>query len=206
MPAPDSDQCVIGPDGNLLDANQIIFYNDPDDAEPLPLPATGSAVIHPFFGHAPATMTAGSRRSTRISRPSTRLMDPDNAETSVRPAPTRKRSATTTTSTEAAQRALRRIKITDDTEEEDPIVDEPPYTSDDDNPAGEQSDDDEDTESGARAGGDTEKSGEDTEPDIVGEAYRTTKAMGDADRHVSLITVISCTLMILNLFCIGAWQ
>ncbi|KAJ7937500.1 hypothetical protein B0H13DRAFT_1852467 [Mycena leptocephala] len=30
------DQCAVGPDGNLLDAADIAFYNDPDDANPVP--------------------------------------------------------------------------------------------------------------------------------------------------------------------------
>ncbi|KAK6981295.1 hypothetical protein R3P38DRAFT_3376237 [Favolaschia claudopus] len=31
-----TDQCAVGPDGQLLDASKIVFYNDPDDANPLP--------------------------------------------------------------------------------------------------------------------------------------------------------------------------
>ncbi|KAM6489244.1 hypothetical protein JOM56_015295 [Amanita muscaria] len=31
-----ADQCALGPDGTLLDASKILFYNDPDDETPLP--------------------------------------------------------------------------------------------------------------------------------------------------------------------------
>jgi hypothetical protein len=30
------DSCAIGKDGNLLDAADIVWFNDPDDAAPLP--------------------------------------------------------------------------------------------------------------------------------------------------------------------------
>ncbi|KAJ7873014.1 hypothetical protein B0H13DRAFT_1895123 [Mycena leptocephala] len=30
------DQCALGPDGKLLPASEIAFYNDPDDEHPLP--------------------------------------------------------------------------------------------------------------------------------------------------------------------------
>ena len=30
------DSCAIGKDGNLLDATDIEWFNDPDDADPLP--------------------------------------------------------------------------------------------------------------------------------------------------------------------------
>jgi hypothetical protein len=88
-------QCAVGPDGELLDASKIDWYHDPDDDCPLPsvssaVPVTpgSSAVtssdpkIHPFFQSKglPAAIVAGSRRSTRAIRPSTRLIDPNNVE------------------------------------------------------------------------------------------------------------------------------
>ena len=39
------DQCAIGPLGNLLDASEIEWHNDPDDPEPLPRTASTSAGI-----------------------------------------------------------------------------------------------------------------------------------------------------------------
>src|SRR5271168_1381710 len=78
-----SDQCALGLDGALLDAEHIAWYNDPDDTVPLPAPAKppGQA-LHVFFSGAaaPAVLVAGSRRSARVSHPSKRLVDPDNAE------------------------------------------------------------------------------------------------------------------------------
>ncbi len=59
-----SDQCALGPDGGLLDASEIHWVHDPDD--PMPI--------------APAVMAAGSRRSTRVSQPSKRVLDPNNAK------------------------------------------------------------------------------------------------------------------------------
>lgn len=29
------DQAALGPDGKLLDATEIVWYNDPDDAQPI---------------------------------------------------------------------------------------------------------------------------------------------------------------------------
>jgi len=36
-----SDNCAVGPNGNLLDASQIVWFNDPNDNEPM-APATSS--------------------------------------------------------------------------------------------------------------------------------------------------------------------
>ncbi|KAF8200467.1 hypothetical protein K438DRAFT_1758694 [Mycena galopus ATCC 62051] len=74
-----SDQCAIGPDGKLLEATEITFYNDPDDANPLPptsVSSTGQATqITQFF-----------RRSERSRKQSSRLTDPNNAELAKRKA------------------------------------------------------------------------------------------------------------------------
>ena len=39
-----SDNCAVGPDGELLDKSQIPWVNDPDDDEPM-APATTSLVV-----------------------------------------------------------------------------------------------------------------------------------------------------------------
>ena len=31
-----TDQCAVGSDGQLLDASNIVFFNNPDDITPLP--------------------------------------------------------------------------------------------------------------------------------------------------------------------------
>ncbi|KAJ7615255.1 hypothetical protein DFH06DRAFT_125311 [Mycena polygramma] len=77
----DPDQCALGPDGKLLDAKDITFFNDPDDMVPLP-PASSTSTattITDFFGTA-----APPRRSTRAPVPSTRTTDPNNSETTKR--------------------------------------------------------------------------------------------------------------------------
>ncbi|KAI0038376.1 hypothetical protein FA95DRAFT_1613436, partial [Auriscalpium vulgare] len=92
MPPP-SDQCAVGPDGRLLDASEITFYNDPDDENPLPASITSSMTpssapaVNAFdiltcktaAQHPAAPKVAGARRSGRVSRPSGRVRNPDNA-------------------------------------------------------------------------------------------------------------------------------
>jgi hypothetical protein len=87
--------CAVGPDGTLLNVSKIQWFNDPDNNNPLPslsspVPTTlenGASVssqqeIHPFFKHTapPATITAGTRQSTRAIRPSARAIDPNHIE------------------------------------------------------------------------------------------------------------------------------
>ncbi|KAF7364524.1 HAT family dimerization domain-containing protein [Mycena venus] len=71
------DQCAVGPNGELLDASEIQFYNDVDDNVPLPpvsdeisTPAAGQATLQQYF-----------HRSDRPRKQSSRLTDPNNAET-----------------------------------------------------------------------------------------------------------------------------
>ncbi|KAJ7106433.1 hypothetical protein C8R43DRAFT_906248 [Mycena crocata] len=79
--------CAQNADGSLRDASQITFYNDRDDDVPITGPeASSSTQLHPFFtGSAkPLGKVAGSRRrSSRTTRPSARMADPNNAESSV---------------------------------------------------------------------------------------------------------------------------
>jgi hypothetical protein len=40
------EQCAVGANGQLLDASDIVFFNDPDDTTPLPpVPSTEDSVI-----------------------------------------------------------------------------------------------------------------------------------------------------------------
>ena len=170
--------CAIGPDGKLLDAKNIEWYEDVDSSEPIKQAATpsstttasSSATIHPIFrgGPAPAVVVAGTRRSGHAIRPSNRITDPDNAEASSSNT-THKRKASGGTA--ASRRVNRKVTInsddegsTDSNENDDyePDVAEHPATTSD----GE--------------GGDTEP---EEDSDL---AYASTKAMGDADREVSL--------------------
>jgi hypothetical protein len=171
--AANQDQCALAADGSLLDASAITFFNDPDDDTPLP----NSTPIHPFFqgSLAPAKITAGSRQSARVTRPSARITDPDNAEASTG---TRKRSATVTAPAEASSRAARRAKLSDGDD-----------GGDDESEHCDEPDIDEDIGGDGNVTTEQEDGGDDTDIELVEEAYRTTKAMGDADRQVRHISI-----------------
>jgi hypothetical protein len=95
-----NDRCAVGADGKLLDANQIDWYNDPDDDAPLPalsvsttkptvrafklmVIARALTVLHTQGSRQltltelaqPATFVAGARRSNRVSKPSRRVLE-----------------------------------------------------------------------------------------------------------------------------------
>jgi hypothetical protein len=40
-----ADSCALGPDGNLLDASEIPWYNDPDDPHPIPPLSTVESTV-----------------------------------------------------------------------------------------------------------------------------------------------------------------
>jgi hypothetical protein len=173
--------CAQGSDGELLSPSKIKWYNDADDTTPIldPPPAlptssaklipstldrflTGTSVI------ASATPVAGARRSGRAFRPSAKVADPNNAESSASAAKrSLKRKATTT-------QPLRTRKV---------VLD-----SDDDSSS--KSDEDDDLlgddlhlniESvGTETGGITTDDGEEAE-----QRYMSTKSLGDLDRNVS---------------------
>jgi len=94
---PSSDQCAVGTDGSLLDESKIIWYNDAEDSVPIapaasqapPLVPSSSSVtkattLHAFFNGTstprPAVFFADARRSSRVSKPSKRVLDVNNAE------------------------------------------------------------------------------------------------------------------------------
>ena len=70
--------CAIGPDGELLDASKIEFFNDPDDNEPIAL-ATTSLTVQPSLDSFVTKLPPPARRSNRVARPSTKAIDPNNA-------------------------------------------------------------------------------------------------------------------------------
>lgn len=84
-----AEQCAIGSDGQLLEADKIPWFNDPDDELPLPSPPAASTSTRRI----PVTIVAGYRRTGRISHPSRCLVDPDNAEAT---SSTRKRKVSAT--------------------------------------------------------------------------------------------------------------
>ena len=89
-----SGQCAVGTDGKLLDASQIVWYNDAEDSVPITpatvqaAPRTSStpkaATLHAFFKTGttgtPAVLVAGARRSSRVSRPSKCVLEANTVE------------------------------------------------------------------------------------------------------------------------------
>jgi hypothetical protein len=167
--------CAVGPDGSLLDASQIKWFHDADDALPF-APASSSpssgdkastsseAGVHPLFRRRPAATlkVAGARRSARALRPSARMIDPDNAEASTSAGQKRSRKASIPT-----RRTSRKV-IESDTE-----------------PASERS--------GTPIATDA---GEETEPGAA-EDYAKLQLMADADHEVcrflfQLIIIVDC--------------
>jgi hypothetical protein len=164
--------CAIGPDGKLLDAKDIEWYEDADSSEPINqattpsvTTASSSTTIHPFFcgGPAPAVVVAGARRSRRATHPSNRITNPDNAK-ALSSATTHKCKAFGGMA--AGRRINRKVAVDDEgstdsgeIDDYEPNIAKHPATTSDD-----------------KAG--------DTEPDDL--AYASTKAMGDAYREVRL--------------------
>ena len=86
-----SENCALDAHGNLLDASQITWFNDPDDATPLPTatpdpsppvtppPATTLAHFFRKSSAGPSAKVAGARRSNRPVHPSSKAKDPNNA-------------------------------------------------------------------------------------------------------------------------------
>lgn len=152
-----SDQCALAADGTLLDAEDITFYNDPDDDIPLPArPRPNGRTLHAFFtgADAPAVMVAGSRRSARVSHPSKRLVDPDNVERA---------------SSSKRPRTRKILEHDSEVEADDSDVD----------------DGDKEVEGSAVNSNDGAGNTDMELDDETEEAYASTKAMGDADREVN---------------------
>jgi len=77
-----SDNCAVGPNGELLDASQIVFFNDPDDDEPM-APATASSVAQPWLSVTTldsfvSKVPPAACRLTCTPCPSTKVIDPNN--------------------------------------------------------------------------------------------------------------------------------
>src|SRR5437870_4787210 len=80
--------CARGTDGLLKDASDIDFYHDPNDSVPLlRVSASGNPPQNAFShllsaGKAPTVKIAGTRHTSRISKPSGKLRDVDNISAS----------------------------------------------------------------------------------------------------------------------------
>ena len=173
--------CAVGPDGKLLDAKDIEWYEDVDSSELINKATTPSSItttnsstaIHPFFsgGPAPTVVVAGAHRSRHTTHPSNRITSPDNAKASSS-ATMHKRKASS--NMRAGRRINCKVAVNDEgstdgskIDDYEPNVAEHPATT-----------------------SDNEADEADTEPEEdTNLAYASTKAMGDADREVSLFFV-----------------
>jgi hypothetical protein len=65
-----SNSCALGPDGQLLPADKISWYNDPDDAQPLSAPVSSVAETPSALGSSSALdilMHAGRSATTKVA-------------------------------------------------------------------------------------------------------------------------------------------
>ncbi|KAL0958654.1 hypothetical protein HGRIS_014979 [Hohenbuehelia grisea] len=193
--------CALGPDGSLLPAHKIVFYHDADSTTPLsatdsdptqdpppPLEPIPAQPVHPFFTGqaAPARLVAGARRSSgRVSRPSARLIDPENAESSHQ-ARKRKQDAAEPAATSSNRRVVRKVVVDSDDEPTSRLNNLRAATTDveqhDDassNPAETDGPPLTDTDFNLSDGVIDVDASDTSNPEA---AYATTKAMGDADR------------------------
>jgi hypothetical protein len=76
--------CALGPEGNLLDTSQILWYNDSDDVMPILGPSLlkASPLPHPP-SHSPSPIIAGSCCTRQVLHPSAKARDPDNLESCI---------------------------------------------------------------------------------------------------------------------------
>lgn len=188
--------CAVGQDGKLLEATEIEWFNDPDDAIPLSKPLTAAsshssmqsmapATLDSFFSRSgsPAVKIAGARRSQRVPRPSAKA-----AESSNRPG--LKRKATDNQN----QRSTTRRRVTSsgsDTSDKDTELDQDIEANDD--AMDEDVDDDGVVDDASQDV--VEEKGPDEEDNDAEDAYQTTKAMGDLDRQVTVGFVVSWCLL-----------
>jgi len=79
-------ECAVRADGTLKEALEINWFNNVNDDKLIselaanPIPSSLSTTLHPIFtgSHAPTTFVAGTFHSARVSRLSTRVLDPNN--------------------------------------------------------------------------------------------------------------------------------
>lgn len=192
-PPPDRG-CAVRSDGTLKDASEIDWSFDKSDDETPPLsgpsstsresrlssgptriyppstslPSAGPTQIHPFFSSTP--VAAGYRRSGRATRPSNRVIDPDNAMGVA--SGKGKRTA-------PGQMSSRNVKQR--------VIQEDDELSEQDLQEQQDSNDEQDYNAPTEVSTDVDE--DDT--DAV-QRYESLKAMADADHKVS--TLVSCTL------------
>jgi hypothetical protein len=183
--------CAQDADGNLLSPSKIQFFDDPDDEIPISGPGSrgNPAPSRPVVSSStkPTTLTryfasanllqpeaGGARRSGRTIRPSTKITDPDNAESRafLKTSGVKRKAST---GGDMQHRRLQKVaKVSDD---------EDTFSSDLD------PQDEGNTDNNAEAAELTDKvTSDDDDSDIVvlEASYASTKALGDADREVSI--------------------
>jgi hypothetical protein len=170
--------CTVGPDSKLLDAKDIEWYEDVDSSEPINKATTPSSItttdsstsIHPFFhgGPAPTIVVTGAHCSRRMTRPSNRITNPDNAKAS---SSTTMHKCKASSSMGAGRHINHKVAVNDEGSTDGSKIDD--YEPD-----------------AAEHPATTSDNEADTEPEEDTDlAYASTKAMGDADREVSLFCV-----------------
>ena len=148
--------CAVGPDGELLDPSQIIWYNDADNDEPMaqattpltaqPQPQLSATTLDSFVTKVPPPV----RRSTRAACPSAKAIDPDNAMAI-------KRKSSNAPSPNPSCRLRQASPEHDEDKDSEPDASEPDFpNTEEDDPVG------------------------------LGDTYQVTKALGDADRQVCM--------------------
>ncbi|KAG1895696.1 uncharacterized protein F5891DRAFT_1193860 [Suillus fuscotomentosus] len=179
------DSCALNTDGSLKDASDIIFYNDPNDSVPLPqVPSSTQPTAKDAFsvllqaGHTPALVTAGSRHSTRTSKPSAHVRDADNAcaQPSSSSTASRKCALSSATNPPAPKKAVMRFLSPLDSDEDVPSS--PP------NPAPEESSCDELI---------PQLDDEDHDDEIKSGNEDATQMLSKHERTADVCTIFTCT-------------
>ena len=202
--------CAVGPDGKLLDAADIVWFEDADSSEPInsattpsgpsSMTASNPPTAIPPLNHGEPESTvvaAGARRSGRATRPSVRIADPDNAEASAfvamhqraGPVTNADNANASSSATMHKRKASRSISMAAGRRINRKVVID---VDDEGSIDGSEISDyiaEHPATSSDHGSGDTER---DTEPepdedDDIG--YTTTKAMGDADHEASRMRV-----------------
>jgi hypothetical protein len=181
--------CAVAADGSLLSPSKINFYNDPDDVNPISGPSFSAATApastktlsatrldNYFAPQQPVVEAAGLRRTNRLPKPSARVRDAADALGDS--TTSGKRKATNT----FHRRVVRKITPnSDDSDEEN-------------SDSGPNSSPMRSSAMSLKTTDDTEKATDidGTDTDEVRAAYDQTREMGDEDRKVSLIILMTC--------------
>ena len=108
---------AVRSDGTLKDASEIVWTYDADEDIPFSSgSASGAQEPHPSgTRYAPAVVVAGTRRTTRVHRPSKRALEAAEASTSADPGTKRKAS----TDPNSNRRVSRKVVIDLDNDDDD---------------------------------------------------------------------------------------